>query len=196
MTTPSQIRRLFTKAGLTDSLPVAASSPVLTVGASVEASHRAGRVWSTTFTVAADVITITDADTAGAHGSLELGTFPAGAVRFLGATTNVAITAATGIGATGAVVCAVGTTATATDNATLTTTEANIIPSTSVTLVASVGTFRGESTGTEGATTIDGTTTAAKLHLNFAVSAADATANSSLTCTGTVTVTWVNLGDN
>jgi hypothetical protein len=196
MTTPRQFRRLAEIYGFSAPPRVDRVTPPATPANGATATHRLGRVYCTTLTLTAAVITITDADAAGAHGSLKVMDFNQGAVRFLGATCDLAITAAAGISATGAVVCGIGTAAAATDNATLAGTEQNIIPSTSVTLAASAGAFKGESTGTEGATTIDGTTTAVDVILNTVVSATDATASSTLTVTGTITLHWVDLGDN
>jgi hypothetical protein len=65
-----------------------------------------------------------------------------------------------------------------------------------VTLAASAGSLKAETTATEGAVTLDGTDTAADLFLNMAVSATDATANSTVTVSGSIRITWVQLGDN
>lgn len=193
--TPRRFRVLADRSGFNAPPPIVV--PPVTPTAGLTATHRMGKVYNTVIAIpAGTTITITDADAAGAHGSRKIVDFSQGAVRFLGATCDIAITAAAGISATGAVVCGIGTSAAGTDNATLAGAEQNVIPTTSVTLTASAGAFKGESTGTEGATTIDGTATAVDLFLNMVVSATDATANSTLTVSGTVTLHWVDLGDN
>ena len=148
----------------------------------------------TVISLAATSITMTDATTAGCHGSRKIFDLPAGNILILGATTDLQVTAGTGgISDTAAVVGAVGSVAAATDNGTLTSTEANIVPSTASTLTAGAGSCDGESTAP---VTLDGTATAADVYLNFAIPDAGSSANDTLLVTGTVTITWINLGDN
>jgi len=202
MTTPRLLRRVLAKSGIIAPPVVPAAvqtvttAPITAAGTGVSEDTYAAKVWETVFTFVNHVITITDADTAGAHGSTKFADFDAGLVRILGGLTDLSLTAAAGIGATGAIVCGVGTATVGTDNATLAGTEQNIIPSTSVSLTGSAGTLRAETTATEGAVTLDGTGTAADLFLNMAVSASDASANSTVTVNGTIRLTWVQLGDN
>lgn len=143
-----------------------------------------------------DSVTITDSGANGAHGSLTLFTCPLGLVQFLGGYGSLALTAGDGgIADDAAVVAAIGTTATATDNAALTTTEANIIPSTAYTL--SSGTIAATemiSTDTEMPAILDGTGTAIAPKLNFAVPAADASDDDTLEVTGTIFITFAMLG--
>lgn len=142
--------------------------------------------------VNAPVATV-DATTNGAQGSVKVYTFPAGVITILGASTNLTIAkVGAGITATAAVVGSVGTVAAAVDG-TLTGTEANIIPSTASTLTAGAGVTKGVSTG---AVTLDGTQTNVPVWLNFIVPDAGSTANDSLTVNGTITITYVNNGDN
>lgn len=170
--------------------------PMASVIAGVTVAEQGdGVVHKTIFTVDASV-TMTDATTAGSHGSLQLYDFPAGAILFLGATSNLAIArVGTAIGETAAVVGSVGTVTTATDNATLTTTEADLIPSTAATLTAGAGTMAGKQV-TAGIAIFDGTSTAKDAFLNFAIPDAGSTGDDALTVTGTVTLVWANLGDN
>lgn len=151
-----------------------------------------GVIHQTVLTLTNVAVSTTDTPATSGDGSLKVYDFPAGNIHVLGATCNLAIVAATGIGATAAVVGSIGTVAAAAD-ATLTSTEANIIPSTAATLTGSAGTMAGKSTG---AVTLDGTTTAIDALLNFAIPDAGSTANSTITVNGTITLTWVNLGDN
>ena len=176
-------------------------SPTGTAGsapfnASTAASTTAGGMLKTVVTLSGRSVTMTDATTAGSHGSIQLYDFPAGNLFFLGATCDLTLTAGVGgITDTAAVVVGVGTATLATDNATLTGTEADLVPSTAATLTAGVGTGKGKSL-TAGAVVFDGTSTAKDAWLNIAVPDAGSTANDTITVSGTVTLVWANLGDN
>lgn len=149
----------------------------------------------TTLQLSNAVVTMTDATTAGCHGSVKLYDFPACNLLFLGATCDLTVTAGTGgIADTAAVVAAIGTTAVSTADATLTTTEADLIPSTAATLTAGAGAAKGK-TLTAGVVVFDGTTTAKDAYLNFAVPDAGSTGNDTLIVSGTITLVWSNLGD-
>lgn len=162
---------------------------------SVEVSEGPG-VLKTVLTLDNVSVTMTDATAAGSHGSLKLYDFPACNMLFLGGSCDLTLTAGEGgIADTAAVVAAVGTTTVGTDNATLTTTEADLIPSTASTLTAGAGTTKGK-TVTAGVVVFDGTSTPKDAWLNFAVPDAGSTANDTLTVSGTVTLVWSNLGDN
>jgi hypothetical protein len=167
-----------------------------TAGVTAADSNIGGGLHQTVFTFTdVDVVT-TDAGAAGTHGSIQLLDLPAGLIEYIGATSNLAIVSdATGLDVDAELVASVGTVTTATDNATLTTTEADLIPSTVCTLTASVGAMAGKSTATEKALH-DGTATAIEAFLNFAAPDADSTGNDTITVNGTVTLTWINLGDN
>lgn len=179
---------------MTDSLNGAGSSGAA-ASLSVDVSEGPG-VLKTVLTLDKVVVTMTDATTAGSHGSLKLYDFPACNLLFLGGSCNLTLTAGEGgIADTAAVVAAVGTTTVGTDNATLTTTEADLIPSTASTLTAGAGTTKGK-TVTAGVVVFDGTSTAKDAWLNFAVPDAGSTANDTLTVSGTITLVWSNLGDN
>jgi hypothetical protein len=164
-------------------------------GAAVAVSETGNQaVHRTIFTLTALSITITDATTAGAHGSHKLYDFPAGAIQALGCSYDLTTLAgAGGISDTAAVVGALGSVTTATDNATLTTTEADFIASTAGTLTAGAGVLQNH--GSLVATAFDGTTTAVDLFLNVAVPDADSSANDTLAVSGTITCLWANLGD-
>lgn len=179
---------------MTDALNGAGSAGAA-ASVSVDVSEGPG-VLKTVLTLDKVVVTMTDATTAGSHGSLKLYDFPACNLLFLGGSCDLTLTAgAGGITDTAAVVAAVGTTTVATDNATLATTEADLIPSTASTLTAGAGTTKGK-TVTAGVAVFDGTSTAKDAWLNFAVPDAGSTANDTLTVSGTVTLVWSNLGDN
>lgn len=176
-------------------------SPTGTAGsapfnASTAASTTADGMLKTVITLSGRSVTMTDAGAAGSHGSVQLFDFPAGNLFFLGATCNLTLTAGVGgITDTAAVVVGVGTATLATDNATLTGTEADLVPSTAATLTAGVGAGKGKSL-TAGAVAFDGTSTAKDAWLNIAVPDAGSTANDTITVSGTVTLVWANLGDN
>jgi hypothetical protein len=151
-------------------------------------------VHKTVITLAALSVTMTDAGAAGSHGSTKIYDFPAGNILIHGSTTNLTTLAGSGgITDTAALVGAVGSVATVNDNATLTTTEANICPSAAGTLTDGAGVLKGKSTDTS---TIDGTATAVDALLNLAVPDAGSSANDTVAVTGTVTILWSNLGDN
>lgn len=154
-----------------------------------------GAIHQTSLTLTAVSVTMTDATTAGSHGSILLYDFPAGAIHLLGATYDLTTLAgAGGIGDTAALVGSIGTVTMATDNATLTSTEADVIPSTAGTLTGGAGTLKSQTT-TALSTILDGTTTAKDAWLNLAVPDAGSSANDTVTVAGTVTVFWINLGD-
>ena len=163
-------------------------------GSGVAVSQAFTAPQTATFTFKAQSITMTDQTTAGSQGALKFCTFPAGNINILGATSDLAISrVGTALTATSAVVGAIGSVTVGTGDATLTSTEANIIPSTAATLAAGAGTMKGESTG---AVTLDGTSTAVDLYLNFATPDTGSTGNDALLVTGTIRVFYINTGDN
>lgn len=153
-------------------------------------SHR------TTITLKNFLLPTVDVGGAEGYGSAPLYVFPRGNIEVLGTTTNLTLVAAAGIGATAAVVTAVGSVAAAAD-ATLTGTEADLVPSFASTLTASAGVMKGLGQTDR---RFDNTTTtnSAQLtaRLNAAIPDAGSTANSTITCNGTVQFTWINHGDN
>jgi hypothetical protein len=139
-------------------------------------------------------VAMTDATTAGCHGSKQIFTMPAGNIMIIGAVAALSIVrAGTNITATAAVVSSVGTTAVSNADATLTGTEANIMASTAATLTAGAGAVNGHSTAT---VKLDGTDTAVPVFLNFAIPDAGSAGNDALTVTGTIRITYINAGDN
>lgn len=148
-----------------------------------------------TLTLTNKVIAVTDTGgAAGGHGSLKLLDLPEGNVLFLNASTNLTVArVSTGIGATAALIGSIGSAAVSTADSTLTTTEANIVPSTAATLTAGAGTLKGEATAIA---FVDGTTTPAGVYLNFAVPDAGISASDSVTVSGTITVIYNVSGDN
>lgn len=149
---------------------------------------------STVLTFDAVSVTMTDAGAAGSHGSLEVLNFPEGLIVVAGVSSDLAIArVGTAITTTAAVVGSLGSVTVGTDNATLTTTEADLMASTTATLTAGAGNCDGQSTAV---VVLDGTSTASKAYLNFAIPDAGSTGNDALTVTGTVTILWGLAGDN
>lgn len=153
-------------------------------------------VHQTILTLTATPVTITDdAGVAQYGGTAKLYDFPDGAILIQGAVINGNLT----LGTTGTIINtytgdnALGS-ATATTGATLTGTEADILASTANTIAtAKVAPIK--SISLVSPLVYDGTTTALDLYLNFAI-ADDVTHTSGTgTFTGTITVTWANLGD-
>lgn len=153
-----------------------------------------GFVHQTVFTLTAASVTVTDATTNGAHGGIAIYDFPSASITILGATSDLAVTAGAGGIADGAsALCSLGSVVVANTNATLTSTEADSMPSTAATLSGGVGACSGASTAYA---MFDGTATTTDLYLNFAVPDGDSSASDTLSVTGTVTVTWTENGDN
>lgn len=148
----------------------------------------------TTFTFTNVSIPTVDATTNGAQGSLNFYNFPEGLIDFRAVVSNLTITrVGTNITATAAVVASVGT-ATAGVDATLTGTEADLLASTTATLTAGAGAVSAVST-TAGVALFDGTGTAKKAWLNFAIPDAGSAGNDALLVNGTLTVAWNFVAD-
>jgi hypothetical protein len=124
------------------------------------------------------------------HGAgVKVYTFPAGRILILGAVINCTTAIDKAENGAATVALAVGT-VTAADDATLTDTEANIIPSTA--------TANGASTwkaALAASAQFDGTTTAIALYVNAGVTDAISANAVTVAIAGTLTVTWINLGD-
>jgi hypothetical protein len=191
-TDANRVRKLNLMVDSTNAAAAAGSSPV---NASIATTDSSGGMIKTVITLSGLEVTMTDATTAGSHGSVKLYDFPECNMFFLGGTASLTLTAgAGGITDTAAAVVSVGTVTAGVDNATLTTTEADLIPSTAATLSGGVGTAAGI-TLTAGAVAFDGTDTAKDAWLNIAVPDAGSTANDTFTVSGTITLVWSNLGD-
>jgi hypothetical protein len=152
------------------------------------------------------VITLTDAniplvDEAAvvAYGSLKVLDMPQGVVQFMGAVADIALTkSSAGVIDTWDGDVGVGTAA-ASNNATLASTEQDIIPTTATPqAVAGATTADAISTATEAGATFDGRTTPVDVYLNLLVDDADHDVTSTacnLIANGTITITWAFLGD-
>jgi hypothetical protein len=139
---------------------------------------------------------VTVANTTGASfGNVKVYDFPEGRIGVLGATTSLSFNwAGTDIAATGSGDFSFGTTGTA--DATLSTTDVDIIPSSAMLdpFVAGVGTGTG---ALAASAQFDGTSTAKDVYINIIIDDADVADGASdiVLVTGSLTVTWINLGD-
>ena len=157
-----------------------------------------GAVHKTVFTFVNTPVALTDEAGVVAYKGLKLYDMPAGFISFLGATSNLALTkSSAGVNADWDGDFGIGT-VTASNNATLATTEQNILPTTATAQAAAGATTAvGAATATEQAI-VDGHTTALDIYLNFLVDDADhdvTTTPCNLILNGTVTVFWTNMGD-
>lgn len=153
-----------------------------------------GRLHVTTWTISGLVVSTTDATTAGAHGSQKLYTFPVASITSLGCSMNLTTTAGSGgIADTAALVGALGTVTTVTDNATLTTTEADLINSYAGTMADGLGVL--QKAGGIVATPYDGTVTAEDVWLNIAIPDAGSGSSDTVTIAGTASCAWIYTPD-
>lgn len=158
-----------------------------------------GAVHKTVFTFTNAAVVLADEAGVVAYGGLKIYDFPAGYIRTLGASSNIAVTkTSAGVNTDWDGDFGVGT-ATASNNATLSSTEQDVIPTTATPqAVAGATTANGVSTASED-TIKDGHSTAKDLYINFLVDDADHNVNGTacnLILNGTLTVIWTNFGDN
>lgn len=135
-----------------------------------------------------------------AYAGLKIADLPEGAILLQGAVADLALTkSSAGVNDDWDGDFSIGT-VTASNNGTLSSTEANIIPSTATPQATSgATTAKGESTSTEAGTIIDGTTTPVDVYLNFLVDDADhdvTTTPCNLIVNGTIEIHYALLGDN
>lgn len=161
-------------------------------GATVSVDEQTGALHRTVITLASTPVTLTDQPGVVLYGGVKIYDFPAGDIVVLGATASLTIAVGGNLIANADGDFGLGT-ATAGNDATLTGTEQNIIPSTSIPqLVASAGAVSAVTTGT--IAPLDGTSSAIDLYANFLWDDTDHNGGT-MTASGTVTITWVNLGD-
>lgn len=140
---------------------------------------------------------VTVGNTSGASfGGAKIYDFPAGRIGVRGVTASLGFNwAGQDIAATGSGDYSLGTTQTA--DATLNSTDVNLLPSTAMTdpFVAGVGAPTGNALAA--AAQFDGTTTAIDAFLNIIIDDADVADGASdvVLVSGTITITWDNLGD-
>lgn len=188
--------------------PAIDGAPTTTVGVGAKngatvaaAEYGEGLVHKTVLTLTATPITIADDANVAQYGGVKIYDFPEGVVVTLGAVIDAACT----LGATGTITntwaggVALGT-ATATTGATLTGTEADIVPEVDVaaatTKVAAIDAAPVATALTEsGARWFNGSGMAKDLYLNLVVDDSATHTAGTGTITGTVTIWWINLGD-
>lgn len=145
------------------------------------------------FTLVNAAVTLVKNGTSTGGGGLKIYDFPAGMILPLLVSSNLTVANA---GGDGSFLASLGTAA-ADSGGTLTSTEADIAPSTAATVTSGVGTCKMKSTvsvPTPGSP-LDGTGTAKDLYLNAALNA-DATGKETLTFSGTITVQCLIGDDN
>lgn len=165
----------------------------------VSLDYRDDAVRTVTVKLAGAVITMADEAGVVAYGGLKILDLPDGAILFLGATADLAFTlSAAGINADWNGDFGVGS-VTASNNASLASTEQDYIPTTATPQASgSATTAKGQSTATESGAIFDGTTTAADVFLNVLVDDADHNVTGTPTnviANGTITFCYAELGD-
>lgn len=125
--------------------------------------------------------------------------FPEGRILILGATGYCAETTTSALASTlnASSTCKWGVGTTTGVNSTLATTEQDILPATNITSSSTINVAGATSNAALAASAqFDGTATAKSAYLNFSVPTdTDLDANATITLTGQVTITWINLGD-
>lgn len=172
-------------------------------GSTVSVSETSfGPVHQTVLTCTATPITISDDAGVAQYGGVKVYTFPEGLISTVGAVVSGTLTA----GVTGTIIdnwdgdVALGT-VTASTGATLVSTEANILPSAEVSAGAAdkigvVSALSAAAALTEsGARWLDGTATAVPVFANFVIDDDGTHTAGTATFTGTITLTWLHLGD-
>lgn len=158
--------------------------------------EREGTLHRTIITLTNLIVPTVDHTTNGGQGTSLLYTFPRGLIELAGATSNLSIVGdGTGITATSAVVSSIGSVVAAAD-ATLTSTEADFVPSFAATLASSLGVVKGQGVTKK---FFDNTTntnaTQLTANLNFATPDAGSTGAGTITVSGTINLSWYNHGD-
>jgi hypothetical protein len=169
-----------------------AAKPYVSV---VEKGDPSGIIHQTILTVAALPQAIADASS---WMGTEIYDFPAGRLSVLGCTASLAPTTTSTIASTikSGVAGAVALGTAATDSIALAGTEVDLLPSTATVNSTVINVAAAAVTAAlAAAAQFDGTSTAKKMYLNSSVAAADIDGNGTLTWSGTITITWINLGD-
>jgi hypothetical protein len=156
-------------------------------------------VHQTVWTFTAVSMYFTDHTTAGSHASIKLYEGPQGFIKMLGATCNLTVDCnSSGLADTATFDFGVGTATAGVDNEALATTEQDVIVKIEGDLSDASGLNRAtlQSVNTSGfGVDYDGHTTAVDYFFNGLFEANDATADDTCTVNGTITITWINLGD-
>lgn len=174
--------------------PLTSTAGVGTAGSSVTAVERGeGNIHKTVLTITAKTVTLTDDPGVGQFGSALIYTLPEGHVVFLGAVVDVVATLLTPFVDAWEGDVGLGIDAPTAGDA-LATTKQNIVPTTAVAAAAAkIGQLEAISSAPA---TVNGTSAPVTVRLNLRVDddAAHATTAANL-LTGTVTLSWMHLGD-
>jgi len=168
----------------------AAMAPYVTV-----AEYGDGVFHQTVFTLAAVPVTMRDTEQGG---GVKIYDFPVGRIFRMGATGTIAVTTTSVLADTlnAGSTCNWGVGSTTQANATLATTEQDFVNVTAFTSSATVDVAGADATGVGASVlaSLDGTSAAVDAYLNLAVAGAtDIDADATVTVSGTVKITWVNL---
>lgn len=167
-------------------------------GSTVQATEGGVRFNQTVITFTNTPITMVDDGVDECVGSMKVYDFPAGAILFFGACADLAVVkSGSGINADFDGDFSVGTAVAAADPS-LTSTEADIIASTATPqAVAGATTAKAFASGAgiNSGSAFDGTTTAKDMYLSFLIDYGDQSGGGTLLVTGTLTVSWLNVGD-
>lgn len=187
------------EAGIAEIAAVTVRKNAAASGTGVVLTSEVPGVKSITLTLTNTPVVLVDEAGVVAYGGLKIATLPEGAVVWLGATADLALTADdVGVNADWDGDFALGT-VTASNDATLTGTEQDLLPTTATPQAAgSATTATGQSTATEVGAVHDGTTTAIPVFLNILVDDADhnvAGTPTNIVCNGTITLLYADMGD-
>lgn len=176
---------------------IAAASLGAASGATVSAFETVdGLVRRTVLQVQNLPLTLADA-TQGA--GVKIYDFPEGRIHILGAIGAIAMITTSVLASTlhGGVTCKWGVGSTTQANATLATTEQDMIPVTTVVASATINVAGAQSKASLAASLqLDGTTTPVDAFLNISIpTGTDIDANATVLVSGTIQITWINLGD-
>lgn len=185
--------------GVSYSTPTAVSNvgTVATVTNLAGSEGGNGVVQKTTFKFTLAPITVRDTQQGG---GIKIYDFPEGRILILGATGNANFTTGGILASTlhASVSCRWGVGTVTQANATLATTEQDLLPVTTFTSSATTGTVNVTTTNSAlvASAQFDGTSAAKSAFFNISVpGATDIDADAAVTISGTVTITWVYLGD-
>lgn len=185
------------RTGIQLAAPTAVANVGVVAGSGVSVSEQGnGVVQKSVFTLDGAVITMRDTEQGG---GLKIYDFPEGRIQILGvtATMRMATTSAIATTLNSGVTCNWGVGTATQANATLTTTEQDLIPVTTWTSGTTINVLNTAAPAALAATAqFNGTTTPIDAYVNLAVAGAtDIDANATVACTGVVTIVWTFLGD-
>lgn len=171
----------------------AANIPGAVAGTGVTAEEQLFVFNRTKITLTGVVQTLADTGANGAHGGLKIYDFPEGLLLIQGVVASAVVTAGVGgVSDTATVLQALGTATAGVDNATLSSTEADILASNSAALTGGVGAWGTQATGL---VLSSGVSTPKDMYLNTVVADADVSAGDTIIYDGTIWIVWGIIGD-